>query len=182
MGEDPKILIEKAKTGDKQAFEELYRLFYTPVYRYIRLRVRNKAEAEDLAQTVFFKVYSALPRFEYGNSAPLAYFFTVARNTVIDHWRKSGRVIYDDDILINKESELAEKSGAEIKETKEMIFQAMESLTDDQRDIITYKFLHELGTHEIAEMLGKSEEAVRQLQSRALKSLRSYFKEHHKDL
>ncbi len=178
-GEDPKTLILRAKKGDKNAFEELYKLFYTPVFRYIFLRTKNKDEAEDLAQTVFLKVYKSISRFESGNSAPLAYFFTVARNTIIDHWRKQGRVIYDDELISKKSDELIdEKSDTSTREAKEIISQAMESLTDDQREVITYRFIHELETKEICELTGKKEEAVRQLQSRGLKAMREYLKTH----
>ena len=54
----------------------------------------------------------------------------------------------------------------------------MESLTDDQREVITYRFIHELETKEICELTGKKEEAVRQLQSRGLKAMREYLKTH----
>lgn len=178
-GEDPKTLVLRAKAGDSGAFEELYTLFYTPVFRYIFLRTKNKEEAEDLAQTVFLKTYKSISRFESGNSAPLAYFFTVARNTIIDHWRKQGRVVYDDEIISKKAEELAEeKSDTRSREAKEIIAQAMEALTDDQKEIITYRFIHDLETKEICEITGKKEEAVRQLQSRGLKAMRDYLKKH----
>lgn len=182
-GDDPRVLIEAAKAGDEKAFDALYRLFYTPVFRYIRLRVRDRRQAEDLTQTVFLKVYGALPRFEYGNVAPLAYFFTVARNTVIDHWRKEGRVVYDDDVIAHKRETVAEeKSESYAREVKEVIWQAIEQLTGDQREVIVYKFIHELETKEIATLLNKTEEAIRQLQSRGLKTMRGYFKEHNIDI
>lgn len=178
-GEDPKTLVARAKAGDMGAFEELYTLFYTPVFRYVYLRTKNKEEAEDLTQVVFLKIYKSISRFESGSSAPLAYFFTVARNTLIDHWRKQGRVIYDDELISKKSDELIdEKSDATIREAKEIIAQAMESLTDDQKEVITYRFIHELETKEICELTGKKEEAVRQLQSRGLKAMREYLKTH----
>lgn len=178
-GEDPKTLVLRAKAGDQGAFEELYTLFYTPVFRYIYLRTKNKEEAEDLSQTVFLKIYKSISRFESGNSAPLAYFFTVARNTIIDHWRKQGRVIYDDEIISKKADEVIEENRTtEQREAKEIISQAMESLTEDQREIINYRFIHEMSTQEICTITGKKEEAVRQLQSRGLKAMRAYLKNH----
>ena len=176
-GEDPKTLVLRAKEGDVGAFEELYTLFYTPVFRYIYLRTKNKEEAEDLAQTVFLKTFKSISRFETGNSAPLAYFFTVARNTVIDHWRKQGKVLYDDDIVAHKAEELVEeRSDTSIRETKEIIAQAMEALTEDQKEVITYRFIHDLETKEICKITGKKEEAIRQLQSRGLKAMREHLK------
>lgn len=180
---DPKELMILAKQGDNEAFGALYRLFYTPVFRYISLRVRSRREAEDIAQTVFMKVFNSLPRYESTTAQPLAYFFTVARNTIIDFWRKEGRVVYDDEIVIEKGETLNEqKSDGYQREIKELIWQGLQTLTEDQRTILVYRFINELETKEIAQITGKREEAIRQLQSRALKILRVYFKEHNQEL
>ena len=82
---NPKILMELAKGGDSEAFGHIYHLYLTPVYRFIYFRLRNKEEAEDLTQTVFLKVYQSIHAFQVKNQSPLAYFLTIARNTVIDH-------------------------------------------------------------------------------------------------
>jgi RNA polymerase sigma-70 factor (ECF subfamily) len=87
---DPRELLRRAKEGDEGAFGALYEIYYTPVYRYLFLRSRSKADAEDIAQTVFVKVYASLERFEI-HEEPLCYFFSVARNALIDFHRKKTR-------------------------------------------------------------------------------------------
>ncbi len=176
--EDPEKLILLAQQGDSEAFGRLYKIYYTPVYRYIFLRTRRKAETEDIAQTVFLKVYNSLNTIKDFKSPPLAFFFTVARNALIDHWRKEGHgTVYDDELLISKSDEAIDNTDRiETKETKELIHSALGILTEDQQEIIRLKFLSELSNKEISEMIGKSEEAIRQLQSRALKLLRAYLK------
>lgn len=114
---DPKILMQLAKSGDAEAFGRLYELYFIPVFRYIYFRVKDKEETNDLTQTVFLKVFCSLPNFKGQNKSPLAYFFTVSRNTVIDHWRAKKEIRLDDPESVfekipdkaNSPLELAEK-------------------------------------------------------------------------
>jgi RNA polymerase sigma-70 factor (ECF subfamily) len=176
--ENAKMLIESAKAGDSEAFGTLYQLYYTPVYRYIYLRTKSKTQAEDITQTVFLKVYKTLGRWEATESSPLAYFFTVARNSIIDHWRKESHgTVYDDEVVRDFDGqEGSAVDDFEKRETEEIVHSALGILTEDQQEVMRLKFISDLSTAEIARMLDKSEEAVRQLQSRALKLLRTYFK------
>lgn len=176
--DEVKLLIEQAKSGDSEAFGAVYRLYYTPVYRYIYLRTKSRNHAEDLTQTVFMKVYKSISGVETSGVSPLAYFFTVARNTIIDHWRKEGRgMVYDDEAVAAKANDLdTGVESFETSEAKEIVHQALGILTEDQQEVMRLKFVSDLSTKEISQMLDKSEEAVRQLQSRALKLLRAYFK------
>ena len=175
---DPKILMQSAKSGDTEAFSQLYELYFTPVFRYIYFRVKNKEEANDLSQTVFFKVFRSLPNFQEKNKSPLAYFFTVARNTVIDYWRVKKISFNDSEGVLER---IPDKTNnplefIERKEIGQTIRRAIKQLTDDQQEVITLKFINEMPNKEIAALLEKTEEAVRQLQCRALKALREILK------
>lgn len=176
---DPKVLIQLAKSGDTEAFGRLYELYFAPVFRYIYFRVKNKEEANDLVQTVFLKVFHSLSNFREQNKSPLAYFFTVARNAVIDRWRAKKEVLLDDPESVlgqipdkaNSPLELVEK-----EETSQVVRRAIKQLADDQQEVIVLKFINEMPNKEIASLLGKTEEAVRQLQCRALRALRQILK------
>lgn len=177
---NPKALMRLAKEGDTDAFAKIYEVYFVPVFRYIYLRVKEKQDAEDLTQTVFLKVYQAVLRFEEQDRSPLAYFFTVARNTVIDHWRKKKAVL-----LENPEKEVVETPQAaedpedivQKNEIANTLQQAIRELTEEQQSVIILKFINDLSNKEISNITQKSEEAVRQLQCRAIKALRQYFKE-----
>ena len=176
---NPKILIQKAKNGDNEAFGRLYELYFVPIFRYIYFRVKSKAEAEDLTQEVFLKAYSAIKNFEDKNKSPVSYFFTIARNTVIDYWRKKKELVVNKDETFEK---ISDKNSDPLKltEQKEMgdfVKQAIEDLTQDQQEVIILKFINGRTNREIANLLNKSEEVVRQLQCRALKVLRQKFKD-----
>jgi len=176
LGDDPKKLMMQAKAGDADAFGRIYELYLTPVYRYIFFRTRNKEEAEDLTQTVFMRVFGALSRFEKRQITPLAYFFTVARNVVIDHWKKKKDLLPEDpDVTF---SALKDESGINLHEhlsteqTIACIKESLHTLKNEQQEVLTLKFIDDLKNREIAELLGKTESAVRQLQCRGLKALK----------
>lgn len=175
---DPRELILKAKAGDIDAFERLYALYYNPVFRYLYLRVREKGAAEDITQAVFVKVYNSLQRFELGETNPLSYFFTIARTTLIDHYRKEkNSPVYDDTLVAahaDKEHDPNDYAGRE--EVKDLIISSLDILTEDQKEIIALKFFEDLSNKEISDLTGKKEEAIRQLQLRALRKLRDHFK------
>lgn len=168
---DPRSLMQQAQAGDREAFGELYRLYLTPVYRYVLLRVGHRQLAEDLTHTVFLKVYEALGRYREQGKSPLAYFFTVARNTVLDHWKKKKELPLDETIELASLSpgpaELADQALAQTE-----IGKLVAELTPEQQDVITLRYLSGLTTRETAKLLGKSEAAIRQLQCRALKAMR----------
>jgi len=177
---DPMMLMRQAKNGDSEAFGHLYEMYFTPVYRYIYLRLKNKEIANDLTQNVFLKIFQSVVRWQERNTSPLAYFFTVARNTVIDYYKKKKEIkIENPEQVLNQlpdeafnAEELLEK-----KDVSETVYRAIHCLTDDQQEVIIMKFINELSNIEIAETLGKTEEAIRQIQSRALQMLREHFKQ-----
>ncbi len=174
-----KDLIIRAKNGDQQAFEEVYTTYYSPIYHYLFSRVKNKGEAEDLAQTVFLKIWSALDRFSEEHTSPIAYFFTVARNTLIDYYRKNkNREIVSDEIV----TEISEKNGVWDKELIDenqylAIKKALGLISKEQQEIINLIYENDLSYREISQILNKKEDAVRQMHSRALKKLREIYKE-----
>lgn len=173
-----KSLILQAKEGNDKAFEEVYKGYYTPLFRYILTRIKDRAEAEDMTQIVFMKIWKYIPSWNEEHTSPLSFFFTVARNTLIDHFRKNkNKEIVSDEIVYN--FSLSKDSGEDIsgeKELKEEIRNSILKLSVDQQEIIILYYMNDMTYKEIAEMTGKQEEAIRQLHSRAIKKLREIYK------
>ena len=166
---DPTQLMIKAKKGDKQAFDTLHAHYFVPVFRYVLKRVKHKQDAEDIAQTTFLKLYTSKTTFENQNRDPLAYLFTIARNATTDHWKKQGRKDEQpiDDSLPDRGEGLKEKIHKKLT-----INEQLTHLPDEQAEVIRLKFLQGYSNPDIANKLGKSEQAIRQIQCRALKKLR----------
>ncbi len=172
-------LFRLARDGDKDAFGKLYLLYFTPVYRYIYLRLKNKEDAEDVAQTVFIKIFTSKASYVDRKITPLAYFFTVARNALIDHVRKGVHdPIFSDEELSKKSDKIEKGNNAfDIHEKTDLILRALDSLEGEQHDVIVYRFMEGFSYNEISMMLDKTEDAVRQISSRAVKKLRDVMKE-----
>ena len=172
-------LMQKSITGDEEAFGLLYQAYFSPIYRYIYFRVQNKAVAEDITQAVFLKVFEKLPQYRDRQRPPLAYLFTVARNKVIDHWRKNKFVepLADRDNL-NQLPDYSDGPEGLVSRTLAVseISRGLENISQEQREVIIAKYINEKTYAEIAQATGKNEAAVRKIASRGLNQLRKYFK------
>ncbi len=173
-----KSLILLAKAGDDKAFEEVYNTYYTPLYRYIFTRVKNRQEAEDITATAFMKIWKSISSWDMNHTSPISFFFTVARNTLIDYFRKNAhKEIVSDEVIMQYAEENGDSDNESISvELRGAILQAVSQLSEDQQEIITLFYTNDLTYKEIAEITGKKEDAIRQTHSRAIKRLRDLYK------
>ncbi len=172
-------LAQGAIAGDKASFEEFYQAYLTPVYRYVLVRAKNKALAEDLTQAVFVKAFEHQATLAKEGAKPLAYLYTTARHALIDYWKKKKEVHQSDVSETFEKTADDKKSPDELAEHNDLsreLIAGLAQLTDEQREVVTLKYLHDYSVAEIAQHIGKSEEAVRQLQCRGLKALRAVIK------
>jgi RNA polymerase sigma-70 factor (ECF subfamily) len=143
------------------------------VYSYVARRVRNRDEAEDVAAEVFHQALASLGKFEWRGAPFIAWLLGIAANVLASRWCHSpGK-------LVEIPTETLEEAGVErgiIQRT--MLGQLVESLPPDQRHVIIRRFVEQASIREIAEELARSEGAVKQLQFRALQTLRTQVKRH----
>lgn len=171
-------IIEKAAQGDDAAYCTLYKNYYTALFRYLYYRVKNRDEAEDLLQVVFLKIYEALSGGKEFGDNPVAYIYKIARNTLIDHWRKE-KVIFSDEPLENFYN-LADHQPGPLEqfgqaEQKKEILDRIRRLKPDQQEAIIMRYINELSYEEIALITGKNEAAIRQQICRGFKKIRETF-------
>lgn len=173
-GENIKDLVCLAKAGNSEAFGRLYELYFTPVFRYSFLRTRDKVVAENISQNVFLKSFKTINKFQERGRPFLAYLFTIARNEVIDYWKKP-KNIQVEDVEMVKFGEDKLMDLIEHRELDRKILEALEMLTEEKKEIVSLKFFGGLKSFEIGVIIDKSEEAVRQIQYRALKELKEFL-------
>lgn len=176
--QNPAFLIRRAASGDSNAFEQIYEMYLTPVFRFVFCKVKHKETAEDITQVVFMKVFENLERYEDRGNSPLAYFFTVAKNQIIDFWRKKKEALPDDPHLFfsqRRDEKNDTRKIVEEKLEKESFFELIDELPELQRDALLLRFMEDLTSKEVAALLGKSESAIRKAQSRGLQKLRAKF-------
>ncbi len=167
-------LVRKAQEGDSAAFGELYELYYTPVYRYIYVRISVKHDVDDISQTVFLKAWQAMSRYENQGRPFLAWLFTIARNSVLDYRKKKREVLLDDIVIADESIALAPHNQEKEVEDEQLrlIENALVHLTQDQQDVIALRFIEGRSYREIALLIEKSQDAVRAIASRGLRELR----------
>jgi RNA polymerase sigma-70 factor (ECF subfamily) len=165
-------LVARAKAGDADAWAALYDRFADPIYRFLFARVQQPADVEDLLQRVFLKVIEALPLYEERGLPFGAWLFRIARNTVIDFARARRPSAPLEDALEHPDDTPGPAALAERADTRTRIRTALSTLTDEQRDVIVYRFFAGLTPSEIGALMGKREGSIRALQFRALATLR----------
>jgi len=173
-----RALIERAQRGDEQAFSALYTLWYTPIFRFVLARVGERSDAEDLTQDIFLKLCQVVPTLQLRAESPLSYLYTIARNRVTDHYRKKKSLSLEALEIEEVEDKTMDPLKDSIRQNDlSNIAEALTGLSQEYQDIITLRVLEGLSSREVGLILGKSEEAVRQMQVRALRALRECVKE-----
>ena len=166
---DERLLIEAAQK-DPARFADLYELNFERVYAYVVRRVRDRAETEDLTSETFQQALANLKRFEWRGIPFAAWLFRIAANLISDRYQRSGREISDDSAI-----ESAQVSPAEIEdvERRATIFRLVDGLPAEQKKVVVLRFVEQKSIKEVAREIRKTEGAVKQLQFRALTSLRA---------
>ncbi len=166
-----RALVDRAQAGDAEAFARLYERIVERIYRYIFFRVPDDATAEDLTSEVFIRMWEHLPRYRPETSTILSWVYTIAHNAVIDYYRVHKTTQPLDDIRMLSSPEPLPAEQSETRFESQAVRQAMQYLTDEQRDVLTMRFIEGMETNEIAVRIRKSEGAVRAVQMRGLHAL-----------
>ena len=177
-------LVEAAQR-DRARFADLYEEYFELVYAYIARRTRNRDEAEDLTAEVFRKALEHLPRFKWTGAPFAAWLFRIGSNLIADRAKRSARegisvseaetpsLTIELPLRNPSRSVQAQQRDLETTERIARIFRMVSELAEDQRDVVVMRFADEKSIREIAEAMGRSEGAIKQLQFRALENLRA---------
>jgi len=166
---DDESLAQRAVARDAAAWSELFELHWRSVYGFVRYRLRGADEAEDLASQVFEVAYSRADRFDYRGVPIDAWLIGIARNVCRDHIKKQVRRGINEELDDN--SGPVEDDAAERADLRQDLAAAMRSLTEDQQEVLSLRFLLDRSVEETARMMNRSEDAVKNLQRRALAAM-----------
>ena len=163
---DERLRIEAAQK-DPSRFADLYEEHFERVYVYVLRRVGDRSEAQDITADVFQQALANIGRFEWRGAPFAAWLYRIAANAIADHYQRRSRTT-PPPASIGESDE-----GYEDVERRAALFRSVERLPPDQRRVIVMRFGEEKSIREIAQELGRSEGAVKQLQWRGLQSLRA---------
>lgn len=179
-------LIASAKQGNQEAMSALYEFYAQSIYRYISYRVDSQMVAEDITAEVFLRMVRELPSFEDRGLPFGAWLYKIASNLLNDHYRhtKSKPEVELDESLRNDDTDPFLR--IENAQERQRIAEALQTLPSEYQDVLILRFMRGLSHAEVAQILNKSENALRTIQHRALKALgkkldttqkqRSYFR------
>ncbi len=172
-------LVDRARDGDRAAFDQLYTRYLETVYRFILYRVGDVALAEDLSQETFTRALRRINSFTWQGREFAAWLITIARNLVTDHFKASrtrfefttGEISDADEISESPETiVITELANASLRA-------AVQRLSPQQQQCVELRFLHELSVAETAAIMGKNEGAIKTLQYRAMRALQKLIQE-----
>ena len=162
-------LIEAAQR-DPACFVQLYEDNFERVYAFITRRVGDRHQAQDLTADVFHSALKNLSRFEWRGVPFAAWLFRIAANAIADRDKRAAQL---EAIKPRETPDPSDEADLADAEHRARLFKLVEKLPLDQRRVITMRFAHQKSIAEIANDIGRSEGAIKQLQFRGLQSLRT---------
>lgn len=165
-------LLVRAKQLDPVAIRLLHQRFYEPVARYIQFKVGDFHTVEDLSGEVFVRVLEGLRQGKTWQDSPQGWIMGIARHVVADYYRKKERLT---EVQLSDHLASAEETDpvyqTMVGERKRRLLQAIQQLTEEQRDVILMRFVEGIDIEGVATAINKTPGAVKALQYRATRAL-----------
>ena len=156
---------------NKQDTGYIYAQYRDKVFGFVRSKIYNQTEVEDIVQTVFLKVYSNLDKYDETKASLSTWIYTITRNTIYDYLKeKRDHPVLE---LIENTEESEEKTDDSLlnQEALEELACALQKLPQNQRDIIILIYYKNLDRRKVAQMFGMTYGQVRYLHDKAIKRL-----------
>lgn len=164
--------IKKLKSGDSQAFDEIYEMTYRKIYFIVLPILRDRSLAEDIMQDTYLKFLEKLYDYKANNS--LAYLLTIAKNLAINEYNKRKRVTQEIDLDMSTfayDEHLELKAGNE-----EMIRSALGVLNQVEKNVFLLHTLENLTHREISLIMDKPLGTVTWTYQQAIKKMQNHLK------
>lgn len=174
MLENELNLIKEAQEGVSEAFGAIYDYYLPKIYRFVLLKVSSKEEAEDITHQVFLKAWTSLDSYKHRNLPFSSWLYKIAKNAVIDHYRRNRLTLNIDDeenneVLVVRKDIVSE---LDLKSDVAEIYKCLAELKSIEQEVITMRFVDDLPIKEVAVALQKSEGAIKVIQHRAITALK----------
>lgn len=170
--EHERTLIQSARNGNKEAFGILYQNAVDKIFRFVMYRIDNVQLAEDLTSDVFVHALASIHRYRYRGKPFIAWLYAIARARVADYYR---RLLHDPDILHLDDVYVAVLPNLDTRimeqELAEYMHKIIIALTEDQQQVVILRFGEDRSIKEVARIMNRQPNAIKQLQHRALCSI-----------
>ena len=165
-------LVSHAKT-DPEAFGQLYERYVDKIYSYIYYRTGNHHDAEDLTAKTFYQALRHIHRYVDRGFPVSAWLYRIAHNLVANWHRDRSRrqVIALDEIALVSQWQNPE-SKLELQDDQRLLLRLMRRMSADRQQLLVLKFVEQMSNREIAQIMGRTEGAIKSLYHRTLLVLR----------
>lgn len=164
-------LVERAKE-DADAFGELYDHYFGQIYRFVYSRLRDQDAAEDVTSEVFFKALRAIGRYRPSGHPFSAWLYQISVNAIADHYRQKRPTSNLDDAVAVADPQRAVAERVIDSSEAARVWAAIDTLPEQQRIALTLKLGEDLKLAQIAEIMGKTEGAIKLLVHRGMIGVR----------
>ncbi|MBY0505244.1 MAG: sigma-70 family RNA polymerase sigma factor [Bryobacteraceae bacterium] len=164
------LLVRRAQAGDQMAFREIVERFQAKVFSIIYGILRNRNDAEDIAQQVFAKVYFSLPNFDFRSSL-LTWIYKITVNECYDYLRKKKvrKLVYESDFSEEESQRISNSEASTDSETliderlaqRDLVMKLLEKVSEEDRNLILLKEVEGHSVEELAEMTGMNENTIK---------------------
>lgn len=168
-------LIEDARAGVSSAWSELYRRYFMRMYTYAYTRIGDRPAAEDIAAQVFLDAWKGIGSFQNRGIPISAWLYRIAHNLSADFLRRRSRIKFEPLEAGERSRQAADGGHEDAVATRQEVIGALRCLTREQQQVVVMRFVEGMSRAEVCAATGKSEEAVKALQHRALSSLRRHL-------
>jgi RNA polymerase sigma-70 factor, ECF subfamily len=171
--QDEELLVQRAQQQDSEALTRIYEAYFDKIYRYLVVRVRNEIEAEDLTQQVFMKVLQSISSYKSKGVPFSSWIYRIAHNQMVDFMRQQNKkATVDIEGLQLPDNADDPQQVIEQQVDVEEVKKATQKLTAAQQEVLSLRFTAEMSIAQCAEIMGKSEGAIKALQHSAVLALR----------
>jgi RNA polymerase sigma-70 factor (ECF subfamily) len=172
-GEQERVLVERAQ-NDPLAFAALYEVYVDQVYNYVYQRTGNHSDAEDLTARTFLKAFAHLENYVFKGVPFSAWLYRIAHNAVANWYRDRRRhqVVSLDALIEYSKGDDKPEDVTQAWEEQKKLLEAIRRLPAERQQLLILKFSEGLKNAEIAQIMGRTEGAIKSLYHRTLLALR----------
>jgi len=168
----------------KRDFDKIYNVYYRKVYEFTLKRVSDEHVAEDLTSSIFEKIVKSIDDFQWQGITISAWIFRIARNRIIDHYRKSNK--YKGSVSLDEVADFVESKAESAldtlidDETQIKLYNAIREFKDEDQYLIFYKYFEGFNNKKIAKVMDMSETNIGTRLHRIRKRLKHFMQQEHK--
>lgn len=165
--------MDTAEKKGRELFVELYDAHADAIFRFCYFKTGDRETAKDLTQDIFIKAFNHMIKEEVRNQK--SFIYAIAKNTVIDFWRKS-KSLTESSLPEGFFASMAAKDNTETAIDYSIFLSLLDKLSPSDREVIVLRYVEDMSSRDMAEMLGERENTVLVRISRAREKLRELLK------